>query len=189
MLFFPAEKKCSQKNQHIYVYHTWAHTEIMIPLHYFREDFVKYFPTLLRHNTLGYMAFSYGDQDFMMHTPSWSDINLKLISKALFINTPALVRVGHYRHINKKESVKIELSNVCTDKLKESILNSFSTQNEKFIRYEDEYRNPDVFYFKAKEAYSLFHTCNSWSGNRLRDAGLKVPYLTPFAQEVVYHYR
>lgn len=189
LLLFPSEKLCTNETKTIYIYHDTAHTEIMIPVKYFKDAYQKRFPNLLRGQNYGYLAFSYGDKEFMMKFPTWNDIELGIALKSLFINTPALLRVGHYRGINKEDSVKIKLSKECLEKLQKSILNSFSEKNNKFQRYLDHYKHPKVFYFQAKKSYNLFNTCNTWTGDRLRDAGLKASYLTPFAQQVIYPYK
>lgn len=189
LLLFPTEKQCTKETKTIYVYHDAAHTEIMIPLHYFKDTYQKQFPNLLKGQKYGYLAFSYGDKEFMMKIPTWDDIDYGIALKSLFTNTPALIRVGHYGGINKEDSVKIKLSKECLEKLQKSISNSFSQKNSKFQRYYDHYKHPKVFYFQAKKSYNLFHTCNTWTGDRLREAGLKAPYLTPFAQQIIYPYK
>ncbi len=189
LLLFPSEKLCTKETKTIYIYHDTAHTEIMIPVHYFNNTDLKYFSTLLNNQNYGYLAFSYGDKEFMMKVPTWSDVKLGITLKSLFTNTPGLLRVGHYGGINKEDSVKINLSKLCLEKLQKSILNSFSKKNNKFQRYIDHYKHPKIFYFQAKKSYNLFNTCNTWTGDRLRDAGLKASYLTPFSQQVIYPYK
>ncbi|HIP60865.1 MAG TPA: DUF2459 domain-containing protein [Campylobacterales bacterium] len=189
LLLFPSQKLCTNETKTIYIYHDTAHTEIMIPVHYFKDEYQKRFPNLLKGQNYGYLAFSYGDKEFMMKVPTWSDVKLGITLKSLFTNTPGLLRVGHYGGINKEDSVKITLSKLCLEKLQKSILNSFSEKNNKFQRYFDHYKHPKVFYFQAKKSYNLFNTCNTWTGDRLRDAGLKVSYHTPFAQQVIYPYQ
>jgi uncharacterized protein (TIGR02117 family) len=41
----------------------------------------------------------------------------------------------------------------------------------------------DAFY-EAKGTYNLFHTCNVWTGNGLKKAGVKVALWTPFEKSV-----
>jgi hypothetical protein len=160
-----------------------------MPIQQFKDEYQKKFPKLLKNRSLGYVAFSYGDKEFMMKVPTWSDIDYKIAFKSLFINTPALIRVSYYWDINKDNCIKIELSKGCLKKLKQSIFNSFSRKKNYFIRYKDHYKQHNIFYFQAKKSYNLFHTCNSWTGDRLKDAGLKASYLTPFAQQVIYPYK
>jgi uncharacterized protein (TIGR02117 family) len=187
LIFFPSQKNCTDKEKTIFIYQSTAHTEILIPLPYFGQKYQKSFPQLIKNNTNGYLAFSYGDKEFMMQVPTWDKIKLDVALKSLFTNTPALLRVGYYWGIKEEECIKIKLSQKCLEQLNQSILNSFVTKDKHFQRYFDHYKEPNTFYFKAKKSYNLFHTCNSWTGDRLRDAGLGVPFITPFAQQVTYN--
>ena len=185
-LLFPAQKQCTQGTKTIYIYHDFAHTEIIIPVKYFNNTYQKSFPNLLKNQNYGFLAFSYGDEEFFMKVPSWDDIDYSIALKSLFLNTPALIRVGHYRGINKELCVKVKLSQKCLQKLNQSILNSFVKKDNHFIKYDDHYKERKIFYFQAKKSYNLFYTCNSWISERLRDGGVKASYLTPFAFQVVY---
>jgi uncharacterized protein (TIGR02117 family) len=189
LLLLPTKSHCTKGTKTIYIYADAAHTEIMIPVKYFEKLYKKEFPNLLKNQNYGFLAFSYGDEEFMMKVPSWDDIDYKIALKSLFTNTPALIRVGHYYGIDKENSVKVSLSSECLENLNKSILNSFAKNDDHNVRFYDHYKHPKVFYFQAKRSYNLFHTCNSWTGDRLREAGLKASYLTPFAQQVVYPYK
>ena len=188
-MFFPTNKKCIDDTKTIFIYQSTAHTEILIPLPYFTQTYQEKFPNLIKNNTHGYLAFSYGDEAFMMEVPTWDKIKIGVALKSLFLNTPALLRVGYYWGIKEEECIKIKLSKQCLEKLNQGILDAFTLKDGKFQRYDDHYKERNSFYFKAKKSYNLFHTCNSWSGNKLRDAGLGVPYITPFAQQVTHNFQ
>jgi len=186
-LLFPTKTQGGEQTKDIYLYQDKMHTEIIIKISDFKKDFLKFFPNLLRNQSNGYLSFSYGDEEFMMKVTSWDKIELKITLTSLFLNTPALIRVGYYQNINKENLINVKLSEQSLIKLKKSILDGFLVENKKLIRYKDAYQNYDTFYFKAKKSYNLFHTCNNWSSKRLIDAGIKSSYLTPFAGQVVYH--
>jgi len=189
LLLFPTTTHCTKDNKTVYLYADTAHTEIILPISYLKQEYQKEFPKLLKNRSKGYLAVSYGDKEFLMKVPSWDDIKIPIALKSLFLNTPALLRVGYYYDIKKDLCIKIRLSNQCLKKLQRTIFNSFSTKNNHFIRYKDHYKQHNIFYFQAKKSYNLFHTCNTWTGDRLREAGLKASYLTPFAQQVIYPYQ
>lgn len=172
-------------DKEIYIYHDLVHTEIIMEVAYFKKEFFEKFPSLIKQNS-GYIIFSFGDKDFLMKVPNWNDLKIAITLKSLFINTPALIRVSNYRYINKKESVKIKITDKELEALKNSILNSFLEKKGKFVRYFDHYKQNDTQYFNAKQAYNLFYTCNSWTGDRLKDAKLTQPFITPFPQQVIY---
>ena len=50
------------------------------------------------------------------------------------------------------------------------------------------YGNSDAFY-DATGSYSLFHTCNSWTNNALKAAGMKASVWTPFDKGIFHQYK
>ncbi len=186
--YFPKPSVCQGDAHTIYLYHNddiFSHTEIIMKVAPLKEDFFNAFPNLLRNNPNGYIAFSYGDRDFMMDEKGFDDINSTLALRGLFINTPALIKVGHYGSFAKERCQEIKISKECLRELKSTILDSFAKHNGANIRYHDRYNRYFIYYYKAKESYNLFHTCNTWTGDKLREAGLKMSYWTPLAENVI----
>ncbi len=192
LLFFPANHtniQTLQKQNRIYLFHDLAHTEIIIPANTLLPDLQTKLTPYIPNITKGYLAFSYGDQNFMFHTPRWKDISLFITLKALFLNTPAVIRVGHYTAIRKDTSVvPLKLSQKELNALQNAILNSFTTRQNHFIYLHSPLSSYGFYYFRAKQPYNLFYTCNTWSGEMLRHTHLKVSYWTPLAREVVFHF-
>jgi len=185
--FFPSPQLCSKKEHKIYIYHNdelLSHTEIIMKVAPFKEEYFKAFPKLLKNNPNGYIAFSYGDRDFMMDENGFDDLNTSLALRGLFVDTPALIKVGHYGNFVRDNCQEVMISTACLTQLKESILNSFLLKEGKTVRYHDRYKRYYVYYYKAKNKYNLFHTCNTWSGDRLREAGISMPYWTPLAENI-----
>jgi uncharacterized protein (TIGR02117 family) len=186
---FPTTPSCEgEKVETIYLYHDrhiLSHTEIILPVKPFAEDYFSAFPKLLHNNPNGYIAFSYGDRDFMMDKNGFDDLNLTLALKGLFINTPSLIKVGHYGSFAKERCEVVKVSRTCLQHLKETILESFLQEDGVNKRFKDSYGYHYVYFYEAKHPYNLFHTCNTWTGDRLRAAGLSQPLWTPFAQSVI----
>ncbi len=171
----------------VYLYHNDAllsHTEIIMDIAPFSVKFRDTFPDLLPKDARGYIAFSYGDRDFMMDKGGFDDINLTLALRGLFLNTPALIKVGHYRDFYREKCQKILLTKKALTLLVQSILDSFVQREGSVVAYHDSYHRYYIHYYLAKEPYNLFHTCNAWTGDRLREAGVKMPYWTPLAQNI-----
>jgi len=184
--WLPGENKQPKNKETIFIYQsetTPSHTAIIMRVETFKKAFKKAFPTLIHADAYGYISFSYGDRDFMMDEGGFDNINLILALRGLFLNTPALIKVGHYAGI--KKSLKLSLSKEALDKLKTSILDSFAKKKGRFVRYHDRYNYDDTYYYEAKTPYNLFHTCNTWTGDRLREAGVWMPCWTPFAENVI----
>ena len=185
---FPKEARNGMKTEHIYLYHNddlLSHTEIIMEIAPFKERFLHAFADLLADNPSGYIAFSYGDRDFMMDKGGFDDLNTTLALRGLFINTPSLIRVGHYGAFSREKVVEVLLSKKMLSALVDSILKSFRVKDGKFVRYHDHFGRYYLYYYEAKEPYNLFHTCNTWTGDRLREAGVKMGRWTPFAENVI----
>jgi len=192
LLFFPQHQTNTtdtNKTKTIYIFHDIAHTEIIFPASEIIPSLQQKLQPFISNNHTGFIAFSYGDQNFMFHTPQWKDINLFITLKALFLNTPAVIRVGHYMAIRKDTSVvPLKLSKKELNALQNAILNSFTTYQNHFIYLHSPLSSYGFYYFRAKQPYNLFYTCNTWSGEMLRHTHLKVSYWTPLAREVVFHF-
>ncbi len=66
-----------------------------------------------------------------------------------------------------------------------AILESFELKNEKPIRVNHKgYTQQDCFY-EAKGTYSMFYTCNVWTSNTLKAAGIKIGVWTPLESGIV----
>jgi len=185
--FFPTTADVHKKEHTIYICHDDAilsHSEIIMMVAPLKEDFFKAFPHLLHNNPRGYISFSYGDRDFMMDKNGFDELNLTLACRALFIDTAALIKVGHYGDFSKERCHKVRVSTSSLLQLKESILDSFAKKRGETIRYHDSFNRYYIYYYRAKEDYNLIHTCNTWSGDRLREAGISTPYWTPFSENI-----
>jgi uncharacterized protein (TIGR02117 family) len=192
LTFFPTKGEKSTSEQKVYLYYNDArlsHTEIIFEVAPFKERFTKAFPHLLNHNSRGYLSFSYGDRDFMMDEGGFDDLNITLALKSLFLNTPALIKVGHYGSFSKNRVIELSLSHKVAAKLLDKILDSFKQKEGKFVPYHDRYGRYYIRYYEAKKPYNLFFTCNSWSGEMLREAGIKMGLWTPFADNVISQLR
>lgn len=129
----------------------------------------------------GYLAFGWGDKETYLNTPNIKDIKISTSLKALFINTPALMHVRYLQDIYHYQNMKsIKLSTAQQKNLKQSILNSFNFTKEQYRGY-----GREDFFYTAKGKYNLLHTCNTWTGERLREANISMSYWTPLSQNVI----
>ena len=174
-----------------YLFHDFAHTEIIFPaktlIPQLRNSLQPFIPAVNQ----GYLAFSYGDAKFMLNTPKWSDMKFSLAIKALFINTPALLRIGHYSQIRHDKSViPLSVSYKIYQQLQQNILHSFALKENSIIPISVQKQDftDSYFYFQAQKPYNLFYTCNTWTGDMLRHASLPVSYWTPLSYQVVFHF-
>ncbi len=177
----PAEQKI------LYLYHDFAHTELILHAgdlsSRLRNLLSPYIPDIDR----GYIAFSYGDAVFMQNTPEWKDTDTPTALRALFLNTPGAIRVGHYRAIRHDGSiVPIHLPKKRLQKIEDAVSQSFLLKAGAPVPFTPDKGSGYIYYFHAKHPYNLFYTCNEWSADMLRAGGLPQPLWTPFSFGVVY---
>jgi uncharacterized protein (TIGR02117 family) len=118
----------------------------------------------------------WGDEEFYQH----SGFDLGLAIKALFYKTPSALRV---EGINLSKENYFNLSEIVVElkitkdqllKICEFINNSFLLdEDQKPIILSKKAEDKIVFY-KAKDYYYIFNTCNTWLANGLKKAGFEI---------------
>ena len=187
-LFPVGDDKDANATKEIYLYHDkhlFSHSEIILSLKDLNQSYKKAFVDLLGDMPRGYIAFSYGDRDFMMDKGGFDELNISLGLKGLFLKTPALLKVGHYSAFKKDKCQLLRVDKARLEKVQAEIFKSFRLEKHTPLRYPDVYGEYYRHYYEAKHPYHLFYTCNTWSGEVLRKAGIKMPLWTPFAECLV----
>jgi uncharacterized protein (TIGR02117 family) len=134
-----------------------------------------------------YISFGWGDKNFYINTPEWSDLTLPVAFKALFLKSKTAMHVNYY---TREQSWWHPLC-LCEEQLQQLFLyisNSFmTTPDGTIIQLEFEgYSEFDSFY-KAKGAFTLFNTCNNWANRGLKSIGIKTAVWSPFDFGVLFH--
>ena len=177
---FPTEPLNEIQDKKIYILYNEMHTDIILKLTKNNKKWNRLFP--LKYKEKGYLAFGWGDKETYLNTPTWNRLKISTILKALFINTPSLMHVSYYSDIKRFKNIKIiTLSKQQLQELEKSILKSFNFENNQYYKA---YANNDLFY-PSTHQYNLFHTCNTWTGDRLREANITMSYWTPLSQNVI----
>jgi len=128
----------------------------------------------------GYLAFGWGDKEVYLNTPEISNIRLSSSLKAFFINTASLMHVSYIPNISRYKDLKqIKLSSIQKKYLLNSIMKSFNFKGETYNGY-----GREDFFYDAKAKYNFINTCNTWTGDRLRESNVSMPYWTPFVWSV-----
>jgi len=187
LLFIPTSDSSRGKDHTIYIYAPkngiFSHSEIILKANDLNQS-DKRVRSLLHRGSGGYLAFSFGDKAFMMDEGGFEDINYPLAIKALFLPTPSLMKVAHMGDFDKSMTFKVGLNEEGFRRLEKAVLESFKTKDGSLIPYLD--KNADNFYdyYEAKRAYNLLYTCNSWTGDMLRHAGIGVSRLVIFGWQL-----
>lgn len=134
-----------------------------------------------------YLAIGWGNREFYLNTPTWNDLTLSRAVGALFFNGPSLMHVDHEPAPRVDGWHKrILLRPDEYRRLVAFIRRGFATDRHgNVLPLKDRgYDRSDVFY-EANGGYNLFVTCNSWTGDALRVAGVRIGVWTPLEQGVM----
>lgn len=185
----------TKNNIPIFVQTNGVHAEIVLPVKTKITDWSKkvpFYDTTNNDTMLQYLAFGWGNREFYLETPEWSDLKFNIAFKAIFGIGAAAIHTTFYKQITEsKDCIKIYLSENQYARLTKYIENSFVINEngcfEKIITNAN-YGNNDAFY-EAKGNYNLFNTSNTWINNSLKACGQKACLWTPFDKGIFYHYK
>ncbi|MCH9741041.1 MAG: DUF2459 domain-containing protein [Epsilonproteobacteria bacterium] len=184
LTFFPVNSPVdnSEKNETIYLIHDEMHSDIVINLETSTMPWGELLPEVIRNRSRGYIAFGWGDKETYLSTPTWDEIKTSTALKALFINTSSLMHITFYSDINHYSNVKkISLSREQYTILEKSLLKDFDNKPQYKA---NGYGYNDAFYH-SPSIYNIIKTCNTWTGDRLREANITMSYWTPFSYNVL----
>ena len=173
----------TEKNKSIYLNSNGVHLSIIIPknqldskllngLRYFKND--------------NYFSFGWGDKNFYLNTPTWSDLTFNNAFKALFVNSSSLIHLTRYS-TTSDDWVEIKVNKNQLYKINQYIYKTFylNPLDKKEILNNKGYTNNDDFY-EALGSFSCFKTCNSWVNSGLKNSNIKACLWTPFDFGLLY---
>ena len=137
----------------------------------------------------GYVAFGFGNRDFYLNTPTWGDLSLRTALAAAFGSGPSLVHVDHQPDAPRPNEWQRPLT-VTPEQYRR--LAAFISGS--FARGPDGgsipligrgYGPSDIFY-EAEGPYHAFRTCNEWTGEALRAAGVRTGVWTPLETSIMW---
>ena len=141
-----------------------------------------------RYGAGDYLAFGFGNRDFYLNTPSWSDLTIQTTLAAAFGRGPGLLHVEHVHDPRPNEhQVPLTIRPEEYRKLARQIHGSFDFDSlgKPAPLIGRGYGPADVFY-EARGSYNMGRTCNEWTGEQLRSAGIRTGLWTPFSQSIMW---
>ena len=138
-----------------------------------------------------FIAFGWGDKNFYLFTPSWSDLKFSTAFNALFCKSESVMHVSLLQNkpLEYSSCMRINLTQKQYQKLAEFIIASFKLNCQRPILFGGKaYSHSDNFYM-ADGSYTLFYTCNTWVNEGLRKINIKTALWTPFEEGIFYHLR
>jgi uncharacterized protein (TIGR02117 family) len=170
----------------LFIVSNGVHADICIPLMKGNELWRKYFD-VAQFKTLKkqpqYISFGWGDKGFYLETPTWADLTLETAITAAFLPSATAL---HVSYVNTKpipsENVKSFIVTTATFQKIQNYIGSYVQLKSNQSQLIDCCRYPDVHdnFYEANGKYHLFRTCNVWTNDVLKDAGIKTAIWTPF---------
>ena len=126
-------------------------------------------------------AYGWGDRRFYIDTPTWREARLGTIMTALTGGGPTVVHVDRLGDFVADENWRpLRLRPAEYRRLAAFIGATFAAHPAVAPGY-----TPDDSFYAARGRYSAVNTCNVWTGNALRAAGVRMGWWTPFASDVM----
>lgn len=169
-----------------------VHSDFVLPIKNKHKDWREEFPienTNSKDTNVHFVSIGWGDREFYMNTPSWSDLSLGTAFRASFgLNNSAIHAFYYYELPKDRKVVTVKISESQYKKLVRYIETSLSrtaTGKSKYIPpvLQEVMFNNDAYY-EAKASYSMFFTCNCWVNDGLKAAGMKAVVWTPFSDGI-----
>jgi uncharacterized protein (TIGR02117 family) len=175
----------------IYLANNGVHADLVLPANALGLDWRPLVPKSDMANVPAdsqWIAFGAGERRVYLETPSWGDLKPKTAAIALTGGE----RVMHVQWVRDPtwSAREIRMTPEQYRRLWASIRSEFQlTPVGKPIRIDHPgYGFGDAFYHGVGKANAI-RTCNQWSADRLRVAGVKAPLWSPFVQGLVAYYR
>lgn len=135
-----------------------------------------------RYAARDHLSFGWGERTFYLETPTWAEVKPRTIAAAAIGSDRTLMHVDHIPRPRPGNDVREFI--VTPDeyrRLAAYIAASFRKGGDHRFGY----FGYDAFY-DADGHYSAITTCNTWTGDALRAAGIRVGAWTPFPVTVLW---
>jgi uncharacterized protein (TIGR02117 family) len=137
-----------------------------------------------------WLAFGWGDRDFLLNTPTWGDLRARTAWVALYGSGRGAVHVEYLVRPEDYESVRVVVSGEQYLALAGYLSATLRRDaQQRPIRIDAPgYFATDAF-FEAIPAYDAFFTCNEWVRRGLAAAGVRTAVWAPFDGALFYQLR
>jgi uncharacterized protein (TIGR02117 family) len=134
-----------------------------------------------------YASFGWGNRAFYLETPTWSEVRVTTVAKALMgVGDSALhIDLLYGLPATGARCRRIWVSGEQYGRLVDGVRGTFALTDGGQLRVIPgiRYYDSDAFY-EAVGRYHLFRTCNVWTSGVLRASGVRTGWWTPFADSV-----
>ncbi|MCL6434170.1 MAG: TIGR02117 family protein [Leptolyngbyaceae cyanobacterium HOT.MB2.61] len=180
----------------IYVSGGLMHTNLIVPVQTVVFDWEKYLDLEEIGNRPAddyrYLQFGWGDRIFYMETPSWAEMSIPSALRALFLQNPSAMFVKGHSTIPRYPGEELKCISLGHDDylaMMQFIESSFQADSQGRKLRLGSGQDGESGFYAAKDKYSMFKTCNSWTADALRAANVNTPLWGGLAPAVMFHLR
>ena len=163
-----------------------VHTSVVMPVRAGGLDWHQVFPP----SDLGdparpytHVGISWGQREVFLDTPTWADLSPLLVLRVVGLGGEGLMHVEHWTNPQPSDRFRpLRISHARYRALARALLRDLPPPDAR--RAYPGYTPRDVFY-DASGTYTLYLTCNEWTGESLRRAGVATGAWTPFDSSVM----
>jgi uncharacterized protein (TIGR02117 family) len=166
------------------------HADLAMPARAAGIDWPRYLPPedfQAADPMAAYIAFGWGDRDFYLETPRFSDLSAGTALKAVMGSGRAVLHVSYLHQPEAGPGTSaLFISEAAYVRLALAIRQQFQSDGtgKSIVIPGQGYGAADAFY-EAKGSYSLVRTCNAWMGERLIEADLPSGRWAPLARHLL----
>jgi len=170
-----------------------VHTDIVMPAKSNEINWFEFLPASDFESVderFAYVSLGWGDKGFYLNTPEWKDLTVSTAVNAAFgLGETAMHVTYFYAAPKKTEKCKSVFISIKQYRVLISLIkSSFELkENKRIAIIHPGYSNYDCFY-EANGSYSMFKTCNVWTGNILKNTGVKIGIWTPFQGSIIHNF-
>lgn len=166
------------------------HTGIVMPIVSEAFDWRGDFPSAAEPTSTGelptHISVDWGEREVLLNTPTWSDLRPSTALRILFLGGEAIIRVNHYvRPAPSPYHRPLRLRPEEYRRLVADIRRSLPPLPPGAERRDHRSFQPGTRNYASFGRYTVFNTCNTWVGDRLASAGMRVGAWTPLAGGVM----
>ncbi|MFM7644716.1 MAG: DUF2459 domain-containing protein [Sphingomonadales bacterium] len=189
----------SNKNAHniIYLMKSGVHSDFVVPVTNHIKDWRTEFPltnTAFKDSLSKLVSIGWGDKNFYMNTPQWSDLTVQTALSVPFGIGPSAIHATYYQQLlDDRPIIKLRLTDQQYRNLvryiEKTLVHSKHDGKTIYIKA----TTPGVVtgndaYYAAHGRYNMFKTCNTWVNSGLIACQQKACYWTAFAGGIFYQY-
>lgn len=167
----------------IYVYTNGVHTGLVLPTVNALHDWRARVPA----SDLGdprragqWLMFGWGERNFYLNTPTWAEVDPKIVLRAAIGSNATLMHVDHLQRVWRGPDLRPFLLTPAQYVALTKAIDADFAPGAAIKGY-----GADDLFYPGRGRYSVARMCNEWTGGKLRDVGVRVGIWTPASWSVM----